>query len=287
MSLIDEALKRARMEAAQKAAEREGLPYPAIPRHVSGKPRRPAWLVPALVAAAMLLGLLGGLVLSRRGPAELERTAAVAAPAAVQATRPVPAVPIAAGAEQTVDDAPARSGAEGLPLPASAPAAGTPAADAPPDRPAEPRPEPARREPGPPATNQAAAPPAALPADPSPVTPGPAAADATQPAPPQPTAISDPASGLVLVLADPAPASVGRTPAGPSEAESHVQRFSAPDGASIELGGIAWSETGPFALINGRVLGTGDTVGEFTIERIGPRHVELRGGGRLVHLSLQ
>ena len=69
--------------------------------------------------------------------------------------------------------------------------------------------------------------------------------------------------------------------------ESHVQRFPLPGGGAIELGGIAWSETGPFALINGRVVGPGSAFGDYILERIQQGHVELVGDGRRVHLSLQ
>ena len=70
-------------------------------------------------------------------------------------------------------------------------------------------------------------------------------------------------------------------------AESYAQRMPLPGGGAIELGGIAWSETGPFALINGRVVGPGSTIEGYTLERIGPGHVVLTGAGRRIHLSLQ
>jgi hypothetical protein len=61
----------------------------------------------------------------------------------------------------------------------------------------------------------------------------------------------------------------------------------APDGAKIELGGIVFSETNPVALINGKVLGPGATVEEFTIVSIQPDRVELRGRGITMFLALK
>jgi hypothetical protein len=58
-------------------------------------------------------------------------------------------------------------------------------------------------------------------------------------------------------------------------------------GRRIELGGIAWSETGPFALINGRVMGPGESVEGWVLERIEPRRVELRGPEGTLYLTLR
>ena len=121
-------------------------------------------------------------------------------------------------------------------------------------------------------------------------TPEPAL-EATAPAPtggePQTsaTAVTDPESGVLLVLPDRASAA-GPTDSG-DPAESYVQSVATADGGAIELSGIAWSETGPFALINGRVVGPGSTVGAYTLEAIRPGHVVLAGEGRRIQLNLQ
>jgi hypothetical protein len=96
------------------------------------------------------------------------------------------------------------------------------------------------------------------------------------------TTVTDLESGVLLVL----PERVAE-PADEPPTDSFVQQFPLPDGGSIELGGVAWSETGPFALINGRVVSPGSVVEEYTVERIGPTHVILSGDGRRVRISLQ
>jgi hypothetical protein len=108
--------------------------------------------------------------------------------------------------------------------------------------------------------------------------------------PPAATAFTDPDSGVLLVLPEPPEATaqeLAAEPAPEGSAESYAQQFALPNGGAIELGGIAWSETGPFALINGRVIGPGSVVEGYTLERIRKGHVVLTGDGRRIHLSLQ
>jgi hypothetical protein len=95
--------------------------------------------------------------------------------------------------------------------------------------------------------------------------------------------MTDPDSGVLLVLTEPAGAGGG----GEAAEETHVQLYPLPGGGTIELGGIAWSDNGPFALINGRVVGPGSPVEGFTLERIAPDHVVLTGEGRRVRIDLQ
>ena len=71
------------------------------------------------------------------------------------------------------------------------------------------------------------------------------------------------------------------------DAKTYVGEVTAPDGAKIELGGIVYSETNPIALINGRVLGPGAVIEEFTIVSIQPDRVELRGRGITMFLALK
>ena len=347
MSLIDEALKRARMEAAQKAAESEGLPYPTIPRHL-GPPRRRGWLVPLVIGLAVIAGLVVGALLASRGGSRSERMAAVgggeASATAPPATGPAAAAPAvrdpaggsAAADSPATDPVASASPATGAvqttsPATAPAPAAMEPAAEAPAaprpraepvtpgpsrpdggrqDRTAAPPPVPGpaeRRRPAPAtlavpaqeppaaaeepvATPPATAPPVERPAAP-PSEPPPAATEAA-PAGDLPAAatVTDPDSGVLLVLPD-RPTAPTETPAsddavrGPTEA--FTQQVPLAGGGVIELGGIAWSETGPFALINGRVVGPGSVIDGYTLERIRPGHVVLSGDGRRVRLSLQ
>lgn len=265
MSLIDEALKRARMEAAQRAAESEGLPYPAIPRHLGPPRKRPVWLA----VIALLLAVAGGVALGRwlaAGPPPGPPSAEVARPAApAQQAGAAPATPVAS-------EEPGR--------PAAAAATATPTA--PPSSAAPP--ETARRES---AVAVQETPPQRSPAPPAaaavPTRPAPSAA--AEPGRDETTApVTDPDSGLVLVLPDAPPAGAGGDEA---VAERFLQEVTLPDGSAIELGGIAWSENGPFALINGRVVGPGTAVGRYTVETIGPEHVLLAGEGRRIRIDLR
>jgi hypothetical protein len=129
-----------------------------------------------------------------------------------------------------------------------------------------------------------ATPPAAA-VEPAPaaVEPAPEPPVAARQAPATTATVTDPDSGVLLVLPDRPEPKVAAT----GSAESFVQQVPLPGGGAIELGGIAWSESGPFALINGRVVGPGAVIDGYTLERIRPGHVVLSGDGRRVHLSLQ
>ncbi|MEO8190577.1 MAG: hypothetical protein ABI682_09550 [Acidobacteriota bacterium] len=74
---------------------------------------------------------------------------------------------------------------------------------------------------------------------------------------------------------------------GPAAAKAHSGTFVSPDGTRIELGGIVYSETNPVALINGRVLPVGGVVGSMTIISITENRVELTGDGARVFLSIR
>ena len=66
MSLIDEALKRARQEAArQEATEREAR-YAQVPVYMPAPRRARAWLLPAVLGACLAVGVAGGVFLARR-----------------------------------------------------------------------------------------------------------------------------------------------------------------------------------------------------------------------------
>ena len=69
--------------------------------------------------------------------------------------------------------------------------------------------------------------------------------------------------------------------------ESYEREFTLRDGTRVELGGIAWSESGPYALVNGRVVGVGEFVGDLVIESIHPNHIQLKGRNRHVLLELR
>jgi hypothetical protein len=326
MSLIDEALKRARLEAAQRAAESEGMPYPTIPRHL-GPQRRRRWVVPAVVALAVIGGVALGLLLAgNRDPAPTQVTelppdpTLQPGPSAIppgtaeesSADRPAPAAPMETTPIQTAREEvpPATSGVGPLTL---RPAGGEARQPVEPPSPgattSSPQAEPLSAEA--PAPRLAPSPSAAIPAETAPPSPPagekrePPAADLepragspaqgplpTTTAPAQSsetteataTAVTDPDSGMLLELPERSEATAGDAE---ETAENHVQRYEPPDGSAIELGGIAWSETGPFALINGSVVGPGSQIEGYTLERIRPGFVILRSTDRRIRLSLR
>jgi len=69
--------------------------------------------------------------------------------------------------------------------------------------------------------------------------------------------------------------------------ESYVRYVDLGGSVSIELGGIAWSESGPFALLNGRVVGIGESVSGFMVREIDPLQVFLEGQDRQLVLRLK
>jgi hypothetical protein len=71
------------------------------------------------------------------------------------------------------------------------------------------------------------------------------------------------------------------------ESESYVRHADLKDNISIELGGIAWSESGPYALLNGRVVGIGESVSGLIVRQIEPLEVVLEGQGRTISLRLK
>jgi hypothetical protein len=216
MSLIDEALKRAEMEAARRDGLRSGA-YPWVPEHHARR-RRPWAIIGVVVVAAGLVA--GGVILLSRRPVP---TPGQSPKSKVQSS-PSQELP-------TDEVAPPPRG-----LPSHAPAAEKETASSKESR------------------------------------------EAKRPAPKAP---ADAPRVRTAPDAEPRPAPVA------ADTKTYVGEVTAPDGAKIELGGIVFSETNPVALINGKVLGPGATVEEFTIVSIQPDRVELRGRGITMFLSLK
>lgn len=59
-----------------------------------------------------------------------------------------------------------------------------------------------------------------------------------------------------------------------------------PGGATLRLGGIAWSEAAPLAYLNGRLVGVGESVEGFRVARIEREQVLLERQGRRIVLLL-
>lgn len=257
MSLISEALKKARQEVARQDADRIGGVPPALPRHMPLARRdRPTWLPAAaggFAGAAVVTALL--LVAFRPGETAPARERMVApspipTPSSIPTPSPLPTAPPPVG---TVPPAGATVTLAEIELPAvlaatrPAPAVETPL----PVAPATPRPSP--RAPAPAAT---AAPPVA--------SPGPATTSALPPA------------VAVVPAAD-----------GEAAAEPPPYRVRLPDGKELVLRGIAAGEGPPVALINRSAVGIGERVDGWTVARIEPKRVELVRGGETVVLSLR
>lgn len=212
MSLIGEALKRARLEAARREGEERGTAHSSMPAYVPERRRFPtAWVIGLMAAGA--IGVAVAMLLMR----------------------PAPPAPTAA--------------TEAAPPPAAAPAPVEPAAPAPvlPVSPPE-------SEPQPPVTAPAAAPAAKAPppVETAPPTSRPAAAE--PPVPP---------GARVYVGA----AEIGST--------------------RLELDGIVASATDPVAMINRKLLGIGEGLDGWVVEKIEPKQVTLRGGSETIVLRLR
>ena len=66
-----------------------------------------------------------------------------------------------------------------------------------------------------------------------------------------------------------------------------VERAVLPSGDTLELGGIAWSETGPYALLDERVVGLGESIMGYMVTRIAPQEVELEGSAGTILIRLK
>ncbi len=265
MSLINDALKRARVEAARRDAAEKGVPPSALPVY-QARSRRP-WLAP-------VAGFVAGLA-----------AVGVAAGAFWFARRPMS--PEGARSAPVVEDA----GSAQAPAPINAAQAPSPAEDrrpvndsrvAPPKEPVGARAGVARRhsspsgggasEPSGPgesavAAGATAAPPAAS------AVPAPGAAAAVDLAPKAPErAPIEPAPAVATPQSrqpPPAPDTGGRT----------YFREAAPAGTLVKVDFIVWSKSRPFAQINGHLLSPGQAVDGYTVLEVERERVELEGGG--------
>jgi len=156
-----------------------------------------------------------------------------------------------------------------------------------------------RRAPAPPRAPVPAphAEPAASPRSPSP--PPPASATplenvevpppaAVHPDPPIPKARPGaPAEAPLPSAAEPAPPAVRPPRAAPPlpDGKTFVRTVALPGEDSIELDGIVFSETNPVAVIGGRLLGPGASIGGFEIVKIEENRVTLRGRGVTIFLT--
>jgi hypothetical protein len=262
MSLISDALKKARQEAARQDSLRQGVPYAM--GAVEAPARSPLITLLAglgvgcvLAAAFFALAFFTGWGPFHKG--------APPAPEARMAAAPTPAVPppapIAAPTPTVIATDPAVPAPQATPPVRPAPVARTPETPAPP----APRPTPTAAAPSPlpvepapdPTPNTATVPPATLPEAPAP-----------QPAPPA------------------VPAAAPAAPAGGlEEGKVYTGEVPIPGGGQVKLNGIAYSQDHPVAVLDGRVMGPGESVGGFTIVAIESGRVKLQGHGATVYLA--
>lgn len=240
MSLINEALKRARDEAVRREASNRGIPLaPMVP---TGEHNRWFPITVLVLAVALVVSLVVVVNLSSK------LTGGTPATLTEDLPRSEPAV------HAYMDST--------MPHAAEAPGNSPP--------PTTPESVPAGDDSG--ASATAALPSPALP------PPNPKASATSEPkildAPPQ----------------APVPPKQANSPAkqatGP-EARVFVLQAKLESGQSVDLGGIAWSEAGPYALLNGRVVGVGDSVHGYRVSKIDPGQVTLERDNDRVILRLK
>jgi hypothetical protein len=260
VSLIDEALKR-----AQAAADRDGprsRPWVPTPMPDAGLARRRRVVRAGLVGLAAVAALLIWAASPRARRAE-------AAPP-VDGRVPVPTEVRRGGNEPPSSPAMA---AVAAPTPRNAVVAPTPrnAVVAPTPRSgvaaAGPRGGAAPGQTGPAEAQRSMPLVASIETTPVHVPPPPHAADAMASA-----------SGSPHVRAHATPAPAGK---------SYKGKVELPDGGSLELGGIVWSDTEPRALINDRVVGVGAYVQGYTLERIEEDRVVLEKDGKRITVTVK
>jgi hypothetical protein len=263
MSLISDALKKARQEAARQDSLRQSVPY-AI--GVADAPeRRAPWI-------SLLAGLGAGCILAVavfalaffagwgpfHKPTAEARTAAVSDTSAAQPAAAAPAAqtPAPATLPAASQEAPAPPPAVAKPvqeiprqIEESRPAPQIEAAPPPPPVPSKSAPE----------TAPAASAPTPAPASPAPV---PAAAPSQPPA----AASATGSGGLV-------------------DGQTYVDEVPVPGGGSVKLNGIVFSSDQPIAVLDGRVMGPGEVVQGFTVLAIESGRVKLQGHGATVYLT--
>lgn len=261
MSLISEALKKARQEAARQDSLRQGVPYAV---GAVDPPRRRNPLLPLLAglgAGCLLAGLLfGGAWIAGIGPfgKPAREAHGAQAPAVPQEATPTPAPVVA----EIVPPAPAPPPVTPTPLPEESP---RPVVETPPVPPVEQsviRIEP-RVAPTPAPAPVEEQDPAVLVPEPSPAPP----VLQTQPVPARPVAPAPP------------------IPGGLEEGKVYAGEVPIPGGGSLKLNGIAFSQDQPIVVLDGRVMGPGEVIQGFTVVEIQSNRVKLQGHGATVFVT--
>ena len=110
--------------------------------------------------------------------------------------------------------------------------------------------------------------------------PHPSPQTASQKPPARPSE-SEPAADPTPAI--PSPKSAPQEPLAPSRepaaraGRDYVRSVDLPDGSKLTLGGIAYSETAPFAYLNGKLLKVGEGTAGYTLVKIDRELVVVRG----------
>jgi len=108
---------------------------------------------------------------------------------------------------------------------------------------------------------------------------------------PQPQSQPQTAAAQVRAPAPAVPAAVPTAPPAPpprlGPGHTYAGGVTLPGGERIELGGIAWSEQEPRALLNDRIVGVGGFVAGYSVSKIDPDRVELQKDGATIVLTVK
>lgn len=241
MSLIIEALKRARDDAIRRQAASKGLPLAPIPRMRS----RSRWLSFALVplVAALVVCILLLIDLYSRLPRSAER---VEDPTSATTASVTPVADLSAGSTVEETHAPATT--------AMVESVAT-------------EPDLAASQSGSPQAVQNSTP---VPVSEPRATQGPAAAVPTR-------------TQEVLPRPSSPPVQTERS----QMEREFVGQAELLDGQLVDLEGIAWSESEPFALLNGQVIGVGEMIRAYRVAEISQSQVVLEQGDDRIVLRLK
>lgn len=247
MSLINDALKRARHEALRQEEGGRRVDYRTVPAHSRRGDRHRLLLVGGWCVAAVALALVAWLWLGPSADGD-EATVGPAAPAGVVPDqRPEERASPESEADGTIPDGVPMAGADAVEE------GGVPG--------------PTTTDPSAPATSMASAP----------------ERTASSPAPP---AVEGPSESRSEAELERRIVAESRPDTRLEEGATYLRRVRTTDGSVAELGGIAYSDTRPIAVINGAVVSNGDFIAGFTVVAVEPERVVLEADGVRIYLSL-
>jgi len=252
MSLITEALKKARQEAARQEALKQGSAYPWM-----ATPTAPAR---GQTRSALAVGILAGCLAAGLGTAGAVWWLS-------GKVEPQPAVEMVSA-----------TATEKAPETASGPAAPAPVIREEPPIVREEPPPPLPVEQPRPASPEHRTEPAAAAARPAPTPEEPPVPEPAAPAAPSPVPQPAPANeeGAAATAA-----------AGLEDGKTYVREVPVPGGGSLRLNGIAFSEDNPVALFSDRLVSPGDSIGGFKVVGMDVKQVALEGHGVKVFVALK